>query len=115
MVLRRETMTKGNGNKMNHSQKKNGNSEDKAIKSHKDNENDYGFESQVKRLEAIVKHMETGNLPLEESLKLFEEGVKISRQCQKELDAAEQKIEKLVQTSTGETEPFHVKSQQSDN
>ena len=72
--------------------------------------NIYNFEDQVKRLEAIVKRMETGELPLEEALKLFEEGIKISRQCQKELDAAEQKVEKLVQVSPVETEPFDVES-----
>lgn len=64
------------------------------------------FESKISRLEDIVKNMESGELGLEESLKLFEEGVKISRECQSELDAAEQKVEILVNSSTGETKEF---------
>lgn len=65
------------------------------------------FESKLTRLEEIVKGMESGQLGLEESLKLFEEGVKISRDCQTELDAAEQKVELLVNSSTGETTKFN--------
>lgn len=54
------------------------------------------FENKLGRLEEIVQKMESGELPLEESLKLFEEGVKLSRECNKELDSAEQKVKKLV-------------------
>lgn len=64
------------------------------------------FESKLARLEEIVRSMESGQLPLDESLKLFEEGVKISRDCQSELDAAEQKVEILVNKATGEKAPF---------
>lgn len=64
------------------------------------------FETKIQRLEEIVKKMEEGQLALEDSLKLFEEGVKLSRECQSELDAAEQKVEKLVNANTGETESF---------
>jgi exodeoxyribonuclease VII small subunit len=64
------------------------------------------FESKLARLEEIVRSMESGQLPLDESLKLFEEGVKISRECQSELDAAEQKVEILVNKSTGEKTAF---------
>lgn len=67
------------------------------------------FETKLNRLEEIVKSMESGQLGLEESLKLFEEGVKISRDCQNELDAAEQKVELLINASTGEKTNFTPK------
>ncbi len=54
------------------------------------------FEKKLNRLEEIVAKMEGGDIPLEDSLKLFEEGVKLSRTCQKELDEAEQKVELLL-------------------
>ncbi len=54
------------------------------------------FEVKLTRLEEIVKKMETGEMSLDESLKLFEEGVKLSRDCSKELNEAEQKVKKLV-------------------
>jgi len=54
------------------------------------------FEECLQRLEAIVKEMERGDLPLEQSLKLFEEGIALSDSCRKELDEAEGKIEVLL-------------------
>jgi exodeoxyribonuclease VII small subunit len=54
------------------------------------------FEKKLTRLEEIVSKMEGGNLPLEEALKLFEEGVQHSRECQKQLTAAEEKIKVLL-------------------
>lgn len=54
------------------------------------------FEECLQRLEAIVKEMEKGDLPLEQSLKLFEEGVALSSACRNELDEAEGKIEILL-------------------
>lgn len=54
------------------------------------------FEKKLTRLEEIVKKMEDGELSLDDSLKLFEEGVKLSRDCNKELSEAEQKVKKLV-------------------
>jgi len=54
------------------------------------------FEESLQRLEAIVKEMEKGELPLEQSLKLFEEGIALSGACKKELDEAEGKIEILL-------------------
>lgn len=54
------------------------------------------FEKNLSRLEEIVKKMEKGELGLEESLKLFEEGVKISRVCQTELTQAEVQVKKLL-------------------
>lgn len=54
------------------------------------------FEKKLGRLEEIVQKMEKGDLGLEESLKLFEEGVKISRECQTQLTQAESKVQQLV-------------------
>lgn len=54
------------------------------------------FEESLQRLEVIVKEMEKGDLPLEQSLKLFEEGVALSASCRKELEAAEGRIEILL-------------------
>ena len=54
------------------------------------------FEKNLKRLEDIVVKMEGGDLSLEDSLKFFEEGIKLSRDCHKELNEAEQKIKVLV-------------------
>ena len=54
------------------------------------------FENSVKELDAIVVKMESGELSLDESLKLFEQGVKLTRSCQKTLADAEAKIEKLM-------------------
>lgn len=68
------------------------------------------FEQSVTRLAEIVRKLEGGDLALEESLNLFEEGIKLFGLCQSELKAAEGKIEKLVKTLDGEyrTEPFEV-------
>lgn len=55
----------------------------------------YNFETAIARLEEIVKLLEGGNAPLDESLELFEEGVSLVKLCNSKLDNAEQKI-KLV-------------------
>lgn len=54
------------------------------------------FEKKLGRLEEIVQKMEKGDLALEESLKLFEEGVKLSRECQTRLTEAEAQVKKLT-------------------
>ncbi len=54
------------------------------------------FEKKLGRLEDIVEKMETGELTLEDSLKLFEEGVKLSRECNVQLNEAEQKVKILL-------------------
>jgi exodeoxyribonuclease VII small subunit len=54
------------------------------------------FEKRLNRLEEIVGKMETGELTLEDSLKLFEEGVKLSRDCNSQLNEAEQKVKLLL-------------------
>jgi exodeoxyribonuclease VII small subunit len=66
------------------------------------------FEQSLKKLESIVDKLEKGDLALEESLKLFEEGVTLSAACKKELDEAEGKVQTLVKQRDGslKAEPF---------
>lgn len=59
------------------------------------------FEQAMARLEAIVGELEKGDLPLDESLKIFEEGIRLSRNCLKILEDAERKVEVLVQEQNG--------------
>ncbi len=59
------------------------------------------FEQAMARLEAIVGELEKGDLPLDESLKIFEEGIRLSKNCLKVLEDAERKIEVLVQDKNG--------------
>jgi exodeoxyribonuclease VII small subunit len=59
------------------------------------------FEKQLNALESIVERLENGDLTLEDSVRLFEEGVKLSDACKKELEAAEGKIEILIQQRNG--------------
>jgi exodeoxyribonuclease VII small subunit len=54
------------------------------------------FEKKLKRLEDIVSSMEGGELALEKSLELFEEGVKLSKECHQQLNKAEQKVKLLM-------------------
>ena len=62
-------------------------------------------EEAAARLEEIVKALESGTLPLEESLVLYEEGVRLVRDCSRELNEAEQKVKVLQRTSAGTVEP----------
>jgi exodeoxyribonuclease VII small subunit len=66
------------------------------------------FEESLKKLESIVDQLEKGDLTLEESLQLFEEGVGLSTACKEELDAAEGKVQMLVRQRDGslKAEPF---------
>lgn len=68
-----------------------------------------GFEAALKRLEGIVRNLEDGDLPLEESLRLFEEGVALTRQCAARLDEAQRKVEILTRGEGGvlEARPFN--------
>ena len=59
------------------------------------------FETQLTALEKVVRDLERGDLPLEESLKLFEEGVRLSRECQERLNQAERRIEVLLRDGEG--------------
>jgi len=66
------------------------------------------FEQALQKLEAIVAQMEEGDLPLEEALKAFEEGVRLAKFCTGKLDEAERKVEKLIRDQAGkiQTTPF---------
>ena len=59
------------------------------------------FEQSLDELEKIVKQLEDGDLPLEKSLELFENGVKLSRECRERLTNAERRIEVLMKDSNG--------------
>lgn len=71
------------------------------------------YESCVQRLEEIVAQLERADLPLDESVRLFEEGMQLSQECRRQLDAAEGKIEILVkQAQAGTmTEDFEVRDE----
>lgn len=66
------------------------------------------FEAAIKRLEEIVRQLEQGEIPVEECLALFEEGVNLSRFCRTKLDEAEQRISILLKDEAGifHREPF---------
>lgn len=59
------------------------------------------FETTLARLEEIVSQLEQGDLPLEQSLKLFEDGVKLARLCTVRLEEAERKVEQLLKDKAG--------------
>ena len=61
-----------------------------------EDKNSANFEEQIKKLEHLVAQLETGNLSLEDSIKAYEEGVKIAQNCQMTLKNAEQKVEILT-------------------
>ncbi|HIJ50329.1 MAG TPA: exodeoxyribonuclease VII small subunit [Nitrospinae bacterium] len=60
------------------------------------------FEKAIQRLEKIVDDLEKGELDIDKSLEIFEEGIKMSRVCSKKLNEAEAKIEKLTRDQKGE-------------
>lgn len=62
------------------------------------------FEDSLHRLESIVEKLEGGSLSLEDSLKVYEEGMNLSQQCQKRLGEAQKKIELLVKDAEGNPE-----------
>ncbi len=59
------------------------------------------FERSLARLEEVVRKLESPQLSLDESMKLFEEGVALSRECQKQLEEAEGKVEILLKKADG--------------
>jgi exodeoxyribonuclease VII small subunit len=68
------------------------------------------FEKSLARLEEVVKRLESTDLPLDEAMKLFEEGVTLSRDCQKQLEEAEGRVEILLRKADGKlhAEPFET-------
>jgi exodeoxyribonuclease VII small subunit len=81
--------------------------------SEKQEQDPVSFEAALKELEGIVKQLETGEAKLEESLQLFERGIRLSRFCSQKLEEAEKKIEMLVKDSRGEytAVPFEPENQ----
>ncbi len=68
------------------------------------------FEESLTELEGIVDKLEKGQLSLDESLMLFEKGIKLVRECNTKLKSAQQKVEQLVEENGGvKEEPFEVK------
>ena len=70
------------------------------------------FEASLEALEQIVHQLESGDLPLEKSLELFEQGIRLSRECQDRLSQAERRIEVLMRDNQGRTvaAPFEAVS-----
>lgn len=62
------------------------------------------FEQSIKELEEIASKLETGDVTLDESLELFEQGIKLSKSCQKMLDTAEKKVSVLMANKDGDME-----------
>ena len=73
------------------------------------------FEEAMQRLEEIVQSLDSGDLPLEESLKIFEEGMKLVGFCNSKLDEAEKKVSLLIKESDGQLKekPFDEDEEES--
>lgn len=65
---------------------------------------DFHFETALKELETLVSDLEKGELSLEDSLKHFEQGIALSRECQKALQQAKLKVDKLIEKTDGDIE-----------
>jgi exodeoxyribonuclease VII small subunit len=74
------------------------------------------FEEAMERLENIVESLEKGDLSLEESLKIFEEGMKLVSFCSRKLDEAEQKVTMLIKDQSGKysRQPFEAGEKEDD-
>ena len=73
------------------------------------------FESSLEALEQIVHQLEEGDLPLEKSLELFEQGIRLSRECQERLGQAERRIEVLLRDSQGRPTVSEFNAEQDSN
>ena len=76
----------------------------------KKDKQDFNFERALENLEQLVSSMESGDLSLEDSLKAFETGIKLTRECQTALKEAEQKIRILI-SEEGDTEEIDPKDE----
>jgi exodeoxyribonuclease VII small subunit len=74
------------------------------------------FEKAMERLEEIVQNLEGGDLPLEDALKAFEEGMKLAKFCSLKLEEAEKKVTLLIEESGGSHTqvPFEIEEEQDD-
>ena len=71
------------------------------------------FEEALRALEGVVRNLESGDVPLDESISLYERGEELRKACQARLDAAQARIEKIVQGADGKpsgTVPFDAES-----
>jgi len=73
------------------------------------------FEEALKELEEIVNRLEQGEIPLEQALQLFEQGVKLSRACHTKLDEAQKRVEILLKDEGGKMTPQPFKMEQGDD
>ncbi len=78
---------------------------------------DLKFEDALARLEQIVHTLEAGDLPLEESLTAFEEGIRLAKSCAKYLEEAERRIELLTKDESGllKSQPFGLEGEEPGN
>lgn len=74
------------------------------------------FEKALAELEQVVNRLEKGNLPLEESLRLFEQGIKAARECRAYLEEAEKRVELLMGSEAGglELSPYEAEEEDED-
>jgi exodeoxyribonuclease VII small subunit len=74
------------------------------------------FEKSLARLEEVVKRLEQPNLPLTDAMKLFEEGLQLAQQCQKQLQEAEGRVEILLKSADGKltAQPFRAQGNEED-
>ncbi len=71
---------------------------------------DQSFEEAMVELEEIVGKLEEGDVPLEESIRLFQEGMKLSKRCHNKLQDVEKQMDELLKEN-GETEPFTIQEE----
>ena len=69
------------------------------------------FETQLAELETVVERLERGELSLEDSVRLFEEGVRLSNACKQELESAEGRIQVLLEPKTGKARDLEVEEE----
>ena len=88
----------------------------KASKAARAAKDKMSFEEALEALEGVVDQLEDGALPLEEALVEFEKGVALSRRCSEELDAADRRIEVLIEQSGGvDVRPFDLEAPESED
>ena len=86
---------------------------EKNQKNDSEPKNEPKYEEQVQKLENIIRKLEEGELELEESISLYEEGMRLLKLCEEQLHRAEQKIEKLIKDETGVKRiPFNPEDKQ---
>lgn len=73
-----------------------------------------GFEEHLTQLETVVEKLERGDLTLDESVRLFEEGMKLSQACKSELEQAEGRIQVLVETKGGKMQTAQMEVEDGD-